>query len=171
MGKSKAPPAPDYEAAAVAQGEASRDTARYNTGANRVNQYGPQGSTTWTIRPGADPENPQPGDYIQTTALSPEQQRQYEESNRITEALLGTAGRQLDRVDQTFNSPIDLSGLPGWRTSGQMGSQPAANATSPQMGGQGMGPSQAMPMPKLPEQSSPNMEAVLQAMLAAKNKG
>lgn len=167
MGKSKAPPAPDYEAAAIAQGQANRETAQYNTGANRVNQYGPQGSTTWTMRPGADPNNPQPGDYIQTTALSPEQQRQYDESNRITEALLGTAGRQLQRVDQTFNSPVDLSGLPGWRTSGQTGAQPMQNATSPQMGA---GQNQPIPMPKVPVQSSPNMEAVLQAMLAAQNQ-
>jgi len=131
MGKSSAPPAPDYAAAAVAQGDANREVAQYNTGANRVNQYGPQGSSEWTMRPGADPNNPQPGDYIQTTTLSPEQQRQYDEGNRITEALLGTAGRQLQRVDETFNAPIDLSGLPAWRTSGQTGAQPAANATSP----------------------------------------
>lgn len=134
MGKSSAPPPPDYAAAAVAQGQENRDTARFNAGANRVNQVAPQGSSTWTIRPGADLNNPQPGDYIQTTTLSPEQQRIYDRTAGIDESLLDTASRQLARVSQTFDSPIDLSGLPGWRTSGQMGPQPAANATAPRMG-------------------------------------
>lgn len=131
MGKSSAPPAPDYAAAAVAQGQENRETAQFNAGANRVNQYTPQGSSTWTIRPGADLNNPQPGDYIQTTTLSPTQQAIYDQTAAIDNSLLGTASEQLARVRNTFNSPIDLSGLPGWRTSGQTGPQPAANATSP----------------------------------------
>lgn len=133
MGKSSPPPAPDYAAAAVAQGQENRDTARFNAGANRVNQFTPQGSSTWTIRPGADPENPQPGDYIQTTALSPEQQRIYEQTAAIDNALLDTAQSQLGRVRATFDSPLDLSGLPAWRTSGQTGPQPSPMATVPRM--------------------------------------
>lgn len=119
MGKSSAPPAPDYEAAAVAQGQENRETARFNAGANRVNQYTPQGSSVWTLRPGADLDNPQPGDYIQTTTLSPEQQRIYDQTAMIDNALLRVASGQLGRVAETFNTPLDLSGLPAWRTSGQ----------------------------------------------------
>ena len=119
MGKSSAPPAPDYEAAAVAQGQENRETARFNAGANRVNQYTPQGSSVWTIRPGADLDNPQPGDYIQTITLSPEQQSIYNQTAMIDNALLHVAGGQLGRVAGTFNTPLDLSGLPAWRTSGQ----------------------------------------------------
>lgn len=119
MGKSSAPPAPDYAAAATAQGEANRETAQFNAGANRVNQITPQGSSTWSIRPGADLNNPQPGDYIQTTTLSPEQQALYQQQTAIENALMQTAGQQLGRVSDTFNTPIDLSGLPAWRTSGQ----------------------------------------------------
>lgn len=133
MGKSSAPPAPDYAAAAVAQGQENRAVSRFNAGANRVNQYTPQGSSTWTIRPGADLDNPQPGDYIQTTTLSPEQQAIYAQTAAIDQSLLNTAASQLARVQQTFDSPIDLSGLPAWRTSGQTGAQPAANATSPRI--------------------------------------
>lgn len=134
MGKSSAPPPPDYAAAAVAQGQENRDTARFNAGANRVNQFTPQGSSTWTIRPGADLDNPQPGDYIQTTTLSPEQQALYSQTADIDRSLLDTASRQLSRVQQTFDSPIDLSGLPAWRTSGQAGPQPSQMATAPRMG-------------------------------------
>jgi hypothetical protein len=43
-----APPAPDYTAAAVAQGAADLESVKYQTEANRVNQYTPWGSTTWS---------------------------------------------------------------------------------------------------------------------------
>lgn len=131
MGKSSAPPPPDYEAAAVAQGQANKDAAKFNAGANRVTQIAPQGSSTWTIRPGADPDNPQPGDYIQTTQLSPEQQSIYDQTAGIDNALLGTASRQLGRVDATFNSPLDLSSLPAWRTSGQGQAAPQIQQQAP----------------------------------------
>jgi len=131
MGKSSAPPAPDYEAAAVAQGQADKEAAKFNAGANRVTQIAPQGSSTWTIRPGADPNNPQPGDYIQTTQLSPEQQSIYDQTAGIDNALLGTASRQLGRVDATFNSPLDLSSLPAWRTSGQGQAAPQMQQQAP----------------------------------------
>ena len=131
MGKSSAPPPPDYEAAAVAQGKADKEAAKFNAGANRVTQIAPQGSSTWTIRPGADPDNPQPGDYIQTTQLSPEQQSIYDQTAGIDNALLGTASRQLDRVDATFNSPLDLSSLPAWRTSGQGQAAPQMQQQAP----------------------------------------
>ena len=131
MGKSSAPPPPDYAAAAVAQGQANKDTAKFNAGANRVTQIAPQGTSTWTIRPGADPDNPQPGDYIQTTQLSPEQQSIYDQTAEIDNALLGTASRQLGRVDATFNSPLDLSSLPAWRTSGQGQAAPQRQQQAP----------------------------------------
>ena len=131
MGKSSAPPPPDYAAAAVAQGQANKDTAKFNAGANRVTQIAPQGTSTWTIRPGADLDNPQPGDYIQTTQLSPEQQSIYDQTAAIDNALLGTASRQLGRVDATFNSPLDLSSLPAWRTSGQGQAAPQRQQQAP----------------------------------------
>ena len=140
MGKSSAPPAPDYEAAAIAQGKENRETAQFNAGANRVNQYTPQGSSVWTIRPGADLDNPQPGDYIQTITLSPEQQSIYNQTAMIDNALLQVAGGQLGRVADTFNTPLDLSGLPAWRTSGQEAVQGVSGQRPPTPGmAQGMG--------------------------------
>lgn len=73
MGK-KTPKAPDYNALAVQQGAQDRQTAQFNTGLNRVTQQGPTSTTSWSLRPGADPNNIQPGDYIQNTALSGDQQ-------------------------------------------------------------------------------------------------
>lgn len=72
--KSKAPPAPDYAAAAQAQGAADKATAQYVTALDRPSQTGPQGSVGWSLRPGADPNNPLPGDWTQTTTLSPQEQ-------------------------------------------------------------------------------------------------
>lgn len=146
MGKSSAPPPPDYAAAATAQGAANKETAIFNAGANRVNQITPQGALTWTIRPGADPNNPQPGDYIQTTTLSPEQQGIYDRSTQIESSLLDTSADQLGRVSDTFNTPLDLSTLPAWKTSGQGSANPAMSMqlrTSGQGSGQGL--SGAMP--------------------------
>lgn len=70
MGKSsKAPDSPDYKGAAIATANSNKS----NTG----NQYG---TGTWQLRPGADPENPQAGDWTQLTTLSPEQQALYNQN-------------------------------------------------------------------------------------------
>lgn len=111
MGKSKAPPPPDYAALAAQQGQESRETAQYDNAINRVDQFTPEGSITWTIRPGADPENPKPGDYIQTTQYSPEQQALYDQDNRISQSFMNTAQTGLDRVAGAIGSDFDTSGL------------------------------------------------------------
>lgn len=137
MGKPSAPAAPDYAAAATAQGAANKDTAQFNAGANRVNQITPQGSSTWTIRPGADLNNPQPGDYIQTNAYSPELQKQFDQGNAITGALLDTSQQQLGRVNKVMGTDLDLSSLPAWRTSGQSGGGSGGYASQAPMRQQG----------------------------------
>lgn len=47
-GKGSAPDTPDYEAAARATAEGNLDLAKYTTQANRINQYTPFGSLTYT---------------------------------------------------------------------------------------------------------------------------
>lgn len=112
MGKPKAPPPPDYAALANAQGQANIDSAIYNTNANRVNQVGPDGSSTWSMAPGTDPRNPGVGAYTQTTSLSPTAQRQYDSGNRITQDFLNTAESGLGRVGDAMASKFNTSGLP-----------------------------------------------------------
>lgn len=63
MGKPSPPPTPDYTQAALA----TANSGKFDTS-------GPTGSTGWTLRPGADPNNPQPGDYIYSQTLSPQMQ-------------------------------------------------------------------------------------------------
>jgi len=83
--KSSTPKAPDYKGAAIA-----------TANANKYNTSGPYGSGTWTMRPGADPNNPQAGDWTQTVELSPEQKQLYELStgNKLAagNALTGMVG-------------------------------------------------------------------------------
>jgi hypothetical protein len=81
MGKSDAPAPPDYKGQALATG----NSAKYN-------EVGPAGSVNWTIREGADPNNPQPGDYIRSTTLSPEQQSLYDQTT-ATQLQAGQAGQ------------------------------------------------------------------------------
>lgn len=116
MGKPKAPPPPNYAALAQAQGQANIDSAIFNTNSNRANQYGPDGSVTWELAPGADPRNPRPGDYIQRTSLSPEQQRLYDAQTNISQSFVDTAQQGLERVGSALGTSFDTSVLPGRRT-------------------------------------------------------
>lgn len=81
MGKSAdMPETPDYKGAAIATANSSKfDTS------------GPYGTGTWTLKPGADPNNPQAGDWTQTTTLSEGQQGLYDQSttNKLAAALAG----------------------------------------------------------------------------------
>lgn len=53
-GKAKAPPAPDYTAAANATAAGNLETAKYTTAANRVNQVTPYGNLTYSMTPTID---------------------------------------------------------------------------------------------------------------------
>lgn len=111
MGKSSKPP--DYVAQTKAQGEANKDAALYNNNANRVDQYTPLGSSTWVLRPGADPRNPQPGDYIQSIALSPEQQGLYNTGMATSNTLAGAQDSAAQRVASAMGQAPNFAGLPG----------------------------------------------------------
>lgn len=100
MGKSSAPATPDYKGQAIA----TANSAKYS-------QLGPNGSVTWSTKPGANPNNPQPGDYIQTTTLSPEQQALYDLQTANQQKLGETAqglipsatGSQQAMADAQYN--------------------------------------------------------------------
>lgn len=117
-GKAKTPKAPDYAAAATAQGVANKETAIYNNAINRVDQVTPQGTETWTMKPGTDPLNPKVGDYIQTVKYSPTEQALYDSNNNISQQLLTIGQNQLGKVGQGFEGGIDTSGLTPTRNSG-----------------------------------------------------
>lgn len=143
-GKSKkAPKAPDYAAAAQAQGAADKAVAQYQTAMDRPTQVSPDGSVTWQLRPGADPNNPQAGDWIQTTSLSPQQQAIYnaQQYNQLHLQNLGSTaiGQAQNVLGQQFNP-----NLPSFQT--PQGLQ-QSNVNLPQYQGQmfeGQGPQQTL---------------------------
>ena len=107
---SKAPKAPDYEAQAKAQGAADKATAQYTTALDRPTQIAPGGQSSWSLRPGADPNNPLPGDWQQTTSLSPEQQAIYnrQQANDLSLQDLGSTaiGQARNVLGQEFNPTL-----------------------------------------------------------------
>lgn len=109
MSKPKAPPAPDYAALAQQQGTENRDSAYFNTTLNRANQYTPYGSLTWETRAGANPNDPQAGDWTQRVQLAPEQQALFDSQNRVSQNLADTAEAGLNRVGAAMATPFDMS--------------------------------------------------------------
>lgn len=110
MGKSSSKPkTPDYVGAAKAEGQANLDLAKWQTNTNRVSQSNPYGQSGWSLRPGADPNNPQPGDWQQSTTLSGAQQGLLN-NQQDTQGLLSGMAKNL--AGQQSFSPINASQLP-----------------------------------------------------------
>lgn len=112
MGK-KSAKAPNYQLQAREQGIQDRQSALFNTGLNRVTQTGPTGSTSWTLRPGADPNNPQPGDYIQNTQLTGDQQALLDLREQMGLGAGGLAGQAAGNVRLGAPSTEGLAPLTG----------------------------------------------------------
>ena len=91
FGTQKAPKTPDYAGAAAATAEGNKAAALTTGALNRPTQITPTGSQTWSLKEGADPNNPQPGDWIATTSYSPEQQKLYEGQTSAQQGLVNTA--------------------------------------------------------------------------------
>jgi hypothetical protein len=106
MGKPKAPPAPDYAAAAKEQGVANKDASVSSAKLNNPNIINPYGTQTVTYG-GADGLTP-----TITQTLSPEQQALLDKSNQ-TQGLLGDLGIQgATALQGVIGKQLDLSGAP-----------------------------------------------------------
>jgi hypothetical protein len=140
MGKSSAPPPPDYTAAANATAAGNLQMAQYATEANRVNQNNPNGSLSWTRGTNADgtPNN----QWTQNTTLSEGNQALYDQQMRTSQTLAGLQNPAVNRYAQTVQGGWDDTALAAagihvpqsQRTAAyQTGGQP----TAPSTGGQG----------------------------------
>lgn len=105
--KGSPPPAPDYTGAAVATAAGNADAARIAAKANRVNQYGPYGSITYTPGVGGDQDV-----WRMDTTLSPTGQQVFDANQRINMGLSGLAETGLGFVQNTLNKPFDWSAVP-----------------------------------------------------------
>jgi hypothetical protein len=136
MGKKstpKAPPAPDYTGAAVAQGEANLDAARIGAELTNTNQVTPYGNQMFTKDPGSD-------QWTSTISLSPEQQRLYELQTQGDTALGETAVAQLNRVREQMGQPLDISNAPDRVSSVDPANYSMYSGSGPQYGNIGSGP-------------------------------
>lgn len=108
MGKSspKPPPAPDYAAAAAAQGAANKDAAIASQEMSMVDQVTPYGTLTYKAI-GTSPSGNQR--YQATQALSAEQQALLDASNRTSQLYADTANQQLGRAQTTLAEPVDYA--------------------------------------------------------------
>lgn len=109
MGKQKAPPPPDYAAAAKEQGVANVEAAQFTAGLNRPEQHDPNGSQTWALKPGADVKSPRPGDWIVTNSLNAQQQGMKDQQDALSTQFGGLAQKSLDTVGETMASKFDVS--------------------------------------------------------------
>lgn len=112
MGKSKAPPAPDYAAAAREQGAANLQAGQQTAALNRPTQIDDNGSQEWSLKPGADPKNPNPGDWIVTTKLNDTQKALKDQQDQLSSQFGGLAKDSLSTIGDTMKSKFDISGLP-----------------------------------------------------------
>ena len=112
-GKAKAPPAPDYTAAAKETSAGNLEAARATAAANRTNQVTPYGSLTYSANPGTDPYGNTL--YTATQTFSPEQQKIYEQESQLNEGLMSTANKGLEYANEVLSKPgVDTSKLPSY---------------------------------------------------------
>lgn len=131
MGKKSTPPAPDYRAAAEETATANLDMAKYQTNANRIDQYNPYGSLTY-----AQDAN---GNWSQFETYDPRIQAALDSQIGVQQGLSDQANSMLgtvkDAYSKDFNAPSwdsYLAGLKGVNTDslgkmGQFGSDASIN--------------------------------------------
>ena len=118
------PPAPDYTGAATATAAGNKEAAQATAAANRVNQYGPNGSMVYSSAGNDTTGNPT---YNLTTTLSHEQQQIQNQQNSLNSGLLNTAQGGLGYANDVLSHPgVDQSQL---TQPGQMGNAYTPNLT------------------------------------------
>lgn len=117
MGKPKAPKAPDPKETAAAQTGTNVTTALANAQLGNVNQYGPDGSVTYSTSGGQTFRDPTTGasyfvpQYNQTTSLSPAQQAIKDQNDAATLNLGKIANNQSAFLNNYLSNPFSLSDL------------------------------------------------------------
>lgn len=104
------PKAPDYKAAAEAQGQASREVTEQQTWANRPNQVTPWGSQTWENQQVWDPATQQYlNKWTQNTTLNPESKRALDAQLALTTGRSELGASLFPRASQEFGQAMDWS--------------------------------------------------------------
>ena len=109
MGKSSSPPpAPDYAGAATATAQGNLEATRAATAANRINQFTPYGSLTYSHNP--TDGNPD-GGWSQTVNLNDTGQKLLDYQNNAALGLGEQTGQALSRVGDSLSQPFDFGSV------------------------------------------------------------
>lgn len=119
------PSSPDYVGAANATAAGNLKIAQATAAANRVNQFGPQGSLQYS-QSGVDSQgNPI---FNATQTYSPEQQKIYEQQAGLSQGMLGAAQGGMQALTDSMGNPtVDQSQL------AQIGINPGENYSDAMM--------------------------------------
>lgn len=108
------PPTPDPNVVSAAQTASNKDTAQYNAALGSGGVTTPLGSSKYTSR--VDPTTGATI-YDQNISLTPETQAQLDQELAQNAQLNGIAGGMLNRIGDTYGTPLDTSGMPALRSS------------------------------------------------------
>jgi hypothetical protein len=111
MGKKSgpsAPPPPDPVKTAAAQTQQNIKSATAQAELDRIDQYTPQGSSTYKIIGYNADGTPK---YEQRTTLSADEQKKYDLNNQVAIALDQLAHDSVGRVNQIENTPFNYDGM------------------------------------------------------------
>ena len=157
FGNNKPPPPPDYAGAAEKTAAGDLEIAKYQTLANRPNEYGPEGSRTWW-------QNELPDGSTQWTGLTelnPEAQKTYDAQQRMDQGLAGLGEQGIKQMEGIFNTPFSIEGqAPTYQ--GAQGSMPNYRGPGGQMPGF-QGPQGDMP------QYGEHRQNIMDAMMSRVN--
>ena len=120
MGKSSAPPPPDYVGAAQLQGEISKENLNMQNFANRPTINTPFGSQTWDTQASIDPATGQKvTSWTQNTTLAPGLQDALQSQVDLQADRSELANQFMGRVRNEYGNPFDYSSLPQLTSAGQ----------------------------------------------------
>ena len=113
MGKSSAPPTPDYLGATQLQGQLSQEALNMQNYANRPVINTPFGTQSWGTRAVTDPATGQDvTQWTQNTTLAPGLQSALENQLSIQDARSNLASGFMGNVAEAYSQPFDYAGLP-----------------------------------------------------------
>jgi hypothetical protein len=119
MSKGKAPPAPDYTGAALAQAQASKENVNMQNYANRPTVNTPWGKETWTTQAVTDPATGQQvTQWTQNTTLNPELQSALDSQIALQQQRSDLAEGFMGRVADSYSKPFDWENLPAMAQAG-----------------------------------------------------
>ena len=104
---------PDYQGAAQAQGESSKEVTNMQNYANRPDQNTPWGSTSWQSAAQVDPATGQNvTKWTQNQTLNPWAQGALDSQLQLQNQRSGLGQNFMSRVGQDFSQPFDWNNLP-----------------------------------------------------------